>query len=98
MHCATRSPRSNPATPPPCKSNAMANSPTSPSKWSNFRRTVTPRADRIDASSARGETIGLLFKNDLLDEFGSWSLSYIPYGGPEFAEIQAVGATVGDGD
>jgi alpha-beta hydrolase superfamily lysophospholipase len=42
--------------------------------------------------------MGLLFKDDLLDEFGSWALSYIAAGGPEFAEIQAVGAAVGDGD
>jgi alpha-beta hydrolase superfamily lysophospholipase len=42
--------------------------------------------------------MGLLFKDDLLDEFGSWALSYIPYGGPEFAEIQAVGVAVGAGD
>ena len=42
--------------------------------------------------------MGLLFKDDLLDEFGSWALSYIPTGGPEFAEIQVIGATVGDGD
>jgi alpha-beta hydrolase superfamily lysophospholipase len=42
--------------------------------------------------------MALLFKDDLLDEFGSWALSYIATGGPEFAEIQAVGAVVGDGD
>jgi hypothetical protein len=42
--------------------------------------------------------MGLLFKDDLLDEFGSWAFSYISTGGPEFAEIQAVGAVVGDGD
>lgn len=42
--------------------------------------------------------MGLLFKDDLFDEFGSWALSYIPYGGPAFEEIAAVGAATGDGD
>jgi len=40
--------------------------------------------------------MGLLFKDDLLDEFGTWALAYIPYGGPDFGEIAAVGAAGGD--
>jgi hypothetical protein len=31
--------------------------------------------------------MGLLFKDDLLDEFGSWALSYIATGGPEFTPL-----------
>lgn len=42
--------------------------------------------------------MGLLFKNDLHDEFGTWPLGYIPYGGADFGEVRAVAATVGDGD
>ena len=42
--------------------------------------------------------MGLLFKNDLHDEFGTWPLGYIPYGGADFGEVRAVGAAVGDGD
>ena len=42
--------------------------------------------------------MGLLFKDDLLDEFGRWALAYIPFGGPDFGELAAVGAAVGDGD
>jgi alpha-beta hydrolase superfamily lysophospholipase len=42
--------------------------------------------------------MGLLFKNDLHDEFGTWPLGYIPYGGADFGEVRAVAAAVGDGD
>ena len=42
--------------------------------------------------------MGLLFKDDLLDEFGSWPIAYIPYGGADFGEIAAVAKAVGDGD
>lgn len=42
--------------------------------------------------------MGLLFKDELHDEFGSWPLAYIPYGGADFGEVQAVGRAVGDGD
>ena len=42
--------------------------------------------------------MALLFKNDLHDEFGTWPLGYIPYGGADFGEVRAVGAAVGDGD
>jgi alpha-beta hydrolase superfamily lysophospholipase len=38
------------------------------------------------------------FKDKLHDEFGSWPLAYIPYGGADFGEIEAVAAAVGDGD
>lgn len=40
----------------------------------------------------------LLFKNRIHDEFGTWPLAYIPYGGADFGEIQAVAQAVGDGD
>lgn len=42
--------------------------------------------------------MGLLFKDDLHDEFGTWPLGYIPYGGADFGEVRAVAAAVGDGD
>ena len=42
--------------------------------------------------------MGLLFKNDLHDEFGTWPLGYIPYGGADFGEVRAVADAVGDGD
>jgi hypothetical protein len=34
--------------------------------------------------------VGVLFKDDLLDRFGTWALGYSPYGGADFGEIQAV--------
>src|SRR5277367_78121 len=48
--------------------------------------------------AAEGMGMGLLFKDDLLDEFGSWPIAYIPYGGADFGEIAAVAKAVGDGD
>ena len=38
------------------------------------------------------------FKDDFHDEFGAWPIAYIPYGGADFGEIQAVARAVGDGD
>ncbi|HEY1883394.1 MAG TPA: alpha/beta fold hydrolase [Candidatus Cybelea sp.] len=42
--------------------------------------------------------MGLLFKDELQDSFGTWALGYIPYGGADFGEVQAVARSVGDGD
>lgn len=42
--------------------------------------------------------MGLLFKDDLHDEFGTWPLAYIPTGGADYGEVRAVAADVGDGD
>ncbi|WP_290735567.1 alpha/beta fold hydrolase [Amaricoccus sp.] len=42
--------------------------------------------------------MGLLFRNDLHDEFGLMPLAYAPWGGAEFGEVRAVAAAVGDGD
>lgn len=42
--------------------------------------------------------MGLLFKDDLHDEFGTWPLGYIPCGGADFGEVRAVAEAVGDGD
>ena len=42
--------------------------------------------------------MGLIFKNDFHDEFGTWPLGYIPYGGADFGEVQAIGQAVGNGD
>jgi alpha-beta hydrolase superfamily lysophospholipase len=40
----------------------------------------------------------MLFKNELHEDFGTWPLAYIPYGGADFGEIRAVAEAVGDGD
>ena len=42
--------------------------------------------------------MGLLFQNELHDEFGAWPLGYIPWGGADFGEVRAVGKAVGNGD
>jgi hypothetical protein len=42
--------------------------------------------------------MGLLFKSDFHDEFGTWPLAYMPYGGIDFGEIVGVAQAVGDGD
>jgi hypothetical protein len=42
--------------------------------------------------------MGVLFEDDFLDDFGTWPLAYIPYGGPYFGELFAVARTVGRGD
>ena len=39
-----------------------------------------------------------LFRNHLHDEFGSWPIAYIPYGGADYGEIAAVAEAIGDGD
>ncbi len=41
--------------------------------------------------------MGYLFRNDLYDGFGTWPLGYIPYGGADFGEVQAVVQAIGDG-
>lgn len=50
------------------------------------------------ASHRYEESMGLLFKNDFHDEFGTWALAYISAGGLEYGEILAVAEAVGDGD
>jgi hypothetical protein len=42
--------------------------------------------------------MGGLFEDSFLDGFGTWPLAYIPYGGPDFGELAAVGSAVGKGD
>jgi pimeloyl-ACP methyl ester carboxylesterase len=42
--------------------------------------------------------MGLLFKDDLHDHFGTWPLAYSRYGGGELGELQAIARAVGDGD
>jgi alpha-beta hydrolase superfamily lysophospholipase len=42
--------------------------------------------------------MGVLFKDELQDAFGTWALGYIPFGGADYGEVQAVARTVGDGD
>ncbi|MFG1423639.1 alpha/beta hydrolase family protein [Roseixanthobacter liquoris] len=40
----------------------------------------------------------MLFKNEFHEDFGTWPLAYIPYGGADFGEVRAVADAVGDGD
>jgi hypothetical protein len=42
--------------------------------------------------------MGLIFKHDFHDEFGSWPLAYTPYGCMDFGEILSVARAVGEGD
>src|SRR4051794_15332167 len=42
--------------------------------------------------------MNMLFRNELHEDFGSWPIAYIPYGGADFGEIRAVAEAVGDGD
>jgi hypothetical protein len=44
------------------------------------------------------EPIAMLFEDELYDEFGTWPLAYIPYGGADFGEISAVAKAIGSGD
>ena len=39
-----------------------------------------------------------LFRNALHDDFGTWPIAYIPYGGADYGEICAVAEVIGDGD
>lgn len=39
-----------------------------------------------------------LFKDELLDQLGTFPLGYIPYGGSDFGEVAAIAKAVGDGD
>jgi hypothetical protein len=41
---------------------------------------------------------GTALQSDFHDEFGTWPIAYIAYGGADFGEIQAVARAVGDGD
>jgi pimeloyl-ACP methyl ester carboxylesterase len=42
--------------------------------------------------------MGQIFKDEQLNEFGSWALAYIPYGGADFGEIAAVAEEVDEGE
>ena len=42
--------------------------------------------------------MGILFKDALHERLGTWPLGYIPYGGPDYGEIEAVARAVADGD
>lgn len=42
--------------------------------------------------------MGLAFRDPMHDEFGTWPVAYIPYGGADLGEILAVGQVVGHGD
>ncbi|HXJ94982.1 MAG TPA: alpha/beta fold hydrolase [Terriglobia bacterium] len=40
----------------------------------------------------------MLFQDEMHDEFGTWPVAYIPYGGADFGEISAVAQVVAGGD
>ncbi|HEY4171989.1 MAG TPA: alpha/beta fold hydrolase [Rhodopila sp.] len=40
----------------------------------------------------------MLFKDALHEQFGTWPLGYLSYGGADFGEVRAVAEKVGDGD
>jgi hypothetical protein len=42
--------------------------------------------------------VATLFADQLREQFGTWPLGYIPYGGADFGEIAAVATAIGDGD
>jgi alpha-beta hydrolase superfamily lysophospholipase len=42
--------------------------------------------------------MGAIFKDELHDQLGTWPLGYIPYGGADYGEIEAIAQAVGDGD
>ena len=42
--------------------------------------------------------MGLIFKDKLHDEFGSWPLAYIPYGGADFGECLVTVRQITPGD
>jgi hypothetical protein len=42
--------------------------------------------------------MGLIFKDELHEHFGTWPLAYGRYGGGELGELQAIARGVGDGD
>jgi hypothetical protein len=39
-----------------------------------------------------------LFRKELHEDFGTWPIAYIPYGGADYGEIVAVAEAIGDGD
>lgn len=39
-----------------------------------------------------------LFRDELHEDFGTWPIAYIPYGGADFGEVRAVAEAIGDGD
>jgi alpha-beta hydrolase superfamily lysophospholipase len=42
--------------------------------------------------------VNRLFHNELHQDFGTWPLAYIPYGGADYGEVRAIAEAVGDGD
>lgn len=40
----------------------------------------------------------MLFQDKLHDQFGTWPLAYIPYGGADFGEIAAIAEVISDAD
>jgi len=44
------------------------------------------------------ETMGLLLKDPLHDQFACWALGYAPYGGADAGEVVAIARVIADGD
>ena len=40
----------------------------------------------------------MLFRNEMHEDFGSWPLAYVAYGGADLGEVRAVAEAIGDGD
>jgi hypothetical protein len=52
----------------------------------------------IKAKLTQTLPMGQIFKDEQLNEFGSWALAYIPYGGADLGEIAAVADEVDEGE
>jgi alpha-beta hydrolase superfamily lysophospholipase len=39
-----------------------------------------------------------IFNDELHEDFGTWPLAYIPYGGADFGEVRVIAEAIGDGD
>lgn len=39
-----------------------------------------------------------IFMDELHEQLGTWPLGYIPYGGADYGEVEAIAHAIGDGD
>jgi alpha-beta hydrolase superfamily lysophospholipase len=39
-----------------------------------------------------------IFRDELHEQLGTWPLAYIPYGGADYGEVEAIARAIGDGD
>lgn len=52
----------------------------------------------MGSRNRRTAAVTSLFHDQLHEDFRTWPIAYIPYGGADFGEIQAVAMLIGDGD